>query len=198
VGSRIGKPAHHRPGPGGVQVAEAARPGRGPLPAQLLVTGQRPAALATPPPVDLQHTGPHVPGRGQQPEAAPPLMTCCHAQPDPGGAIHHPTRIRIQPPRHHHAGYDKQGEPKTRRGTSARTASWSLPMGEGIAATTEGSVINRSRGVTEHARAGRCVLSSGRRAYVTFGRIAALTVQSWPTGDRRRHRAGPPWPTGRR
>ncbi len=95
----IGEPAQHRPGSDRVQLTEGARPGRRQLPAQRLVAGQRRRVAAAPPPVGLQHTGPHVAGRAQQPEAAPPLRPG-QPQPDPGGAIHHPTRIRIPPPRH--------------------------------------------------------------------------------------------------
>jgi transposase len=66
---------------------------------QLLIADQRWRAAAAPPPVDLQHPGPHVPGRPQQPETPPPLGRG-HPHTDAGGAVHHPNRIRIPTPRH--------------------------------------------------------------------------------------------------
>lgn len=105
----IGIPAQHRAGPGAVQLPKTARPGRRQLPAQRLIAGQRRITAAAPPRVDLQHARPHITGGDQQPDATPPLSPG-QPQPDPGGAIHHPTHVRIPLPRHGHTppdGYDE-------------------------------------------------------------------------------------------
>ena len=86
-------PAQHRPGPRAVQLPERARARARQLPAQLPISGQRRVLAAAPPGVQLQHAAPHVPGRPQQPEQAPPLPGG-GAQPAPRGAVHHARRSR--------------------------------------------------------------------------------------------------------
>jgi hypothetical protein len=111
---RIAVTAQHCFGALGVQLPERSWSGLVQLTAQLLEIRDARHAAVAPPPVHVEHTCPHVTGRGQQSKTSSPLSRR-HTQADPGGAHHHRGSIRINTSRHGvitASAYDKTVPPR--------------------------------------------------------------------------------------
>jgi hypothetical protein len=142
--------AQHRPGPGGVEFPEGARPGFGQRPAEFPVSGQGRVLAVPPPGVELQDGAPRVAGRAQQPESPFPLVAG-EAQPGPGRSVHDPRRIRITFSRHEtitarHTDKTTDVMPASPRG---------MPRARTLAATRARTLVNLTQASARPACTGR-------------------------------------------